>query len=330
MLIVFAGLSGTGKSTIARTLAGEIGAVWLRINSIEQGIRDSGVVPASIDDAGYRAAYAVAEDNLRLGLTVISDSVNDWLIVRDAWREAGLRAGARVVEVEIICSDIEEHRRRVAERSSDVPGLILPNWEETISRDYHPWEREHVVIDTSGRSVEECVAQIRAVLNPPDHIETKRCRLARLECADREGVAALYRCEETRRYLGGALGEGASAYRILHLLADKDAKHWTIRTREAQDFVGLASLSRHHDGPDLEISFQFLPAFWGQGLARETIGALLEYSSKTLKLPKLLAKTQAANLRSRRLLERLGMTPLRTTMRFGAEQIIYATTFSGG
>jgi len=67
MLIVFGGLPGTGKSTIARTLAIEIGAVWLRIDSIEQGIRDSGVVSGSLDDAGYRAAYAIAEDNLRSG-----------------------------------------------------------------------------------------------------------------------------------------------------------------------------------------------------------------------------------------------------------------------
>jgi predicted kinase len=76
MLIVFGGLPGTGKSAIARTLAREIGAVWLRIDSIEQGIRASGIAPGSLDDAGYRAAYAVAEDNLRLGLTVIGDSVN--------------------------------------------------------------------------------------------------------------------------------------------------------------------------------------------------------------------------------------------------------------
>jgi predicted kinase len=43
MLIVFGGLPGTGKSAIARTLAREIGAVWLRIDSIEQGIRASGI-----------------------------------------------------------------------------------------------------------------------------------------------------------------------------------------------------------------------------------------------------------------------------------------------
>ncbi|HWF93702.1 MAG TPA: AAA family ATPase [Xanthobacteraceae bacterium] len=165
MLIVIGGLPATGKSTIARTLAGELGAVWLRIDSIEQGIRDCGIVPGSLDAAGYRAAYAVAQDNLRLGLTVIGDCVNDWMTTRNAWRDAGLRAGVRVVEVEIVCSDLEEHRRRVEGRVSDIQGLTLPTWEETIGRDYHPWDRAPIVIDTAGRSVAACVARIRSELS---------------------------------------------------------------------------------------------------------------------------------------------------------------------
>ncbi|NBU29185.1 MAG: AAA family ATPase, partial [Caulobacteraceae bacterium] len=53
-LIVFAGLPGTGKSSIARGVAEAIRAVWLRIDTLEQAIRDSGVVRGSLDDAGYR------------------------------------------------------------------------------------------------------------------------------------------------------------------------------------------------------------------------------------------------------------------------------------
>src|ERR1700723_2998513 len=75
-LIVFAGLPGTGKSSIARALAKEGGAVWLRICSMEQAIRESTLAPGSVDDAGYRAACAVAEDNLRPGRDVGGDSVN--------------------------------------------------------------------------------------------------------------------------------------------------------------------------------------------------------------------------------------------------------------
>ncbi|HVY02850.1 MAG TPA: AAA family ATPase, partial [Caulobacterales bacterium] len=125
MFIIFAGLPGTGKSTIARVLAAETGAVWLRVDTIEQAIRGSGVAGEDLKDAGYRAAYALAEDNLRLGRTVIGDSVNPWMLTRDAWRDAGLRAGAPVLEVEITCSDVSEHRRRVETRAADAAGLAL-------------------------------------------------------------------------------------------------------------------------------------------------------------------------------------------------------------
>ncbi|MBV8089685.1 MAG: AAA family ATPase [Alphaproteobacteria bacterium] len=163
-LIVFSGLPGTGKSAIARVLAQQTGAIWLRIDSIEQAIRASGVVPGSLHDAGYRAAYAIAEDNLRLGHDVIADSVNPWMLSRDAWRDAGKRAGARVVEIETICSDREEHRRRIEARLSEVPGLILPDWDAVISRDYHPWDRDHMIIDTAHCNLAACVALIRKTI----------------------------------------------------------------------------------------------------------------------------------------------------------------------
>lgn len=163
-LIVLAGLPGTGKSSIARQLARDMGAVWLRVDSIEQAIRDAGVVPGSLDDAGYRAAYAVAGDNLLLGLDVVADSVNPWMLTRNAWRDAGLRAGARIIELEIVCGDVEEHRRRVETRTSEVPGLLLPDWRGVAARDYHPWDRGHLTIDTAGLSVAVCVALVRAML----------------------------------------------------------------------------------------------------------------------------------------------------------------------
>jgi predicted kinase len=163
-LIVFAGLPGSGKSTLARALAKEIGAVWLRVDSVEQAIRDSGIGSGTTGDAGYRALYAVAEDNLRLGRDVISDSVNPWMLTRNAWRDVGLRAGAHLVEIETVCTELAEHRCRIETRVNDIPGLIAPDWQAVTARDYHPWDRAHVMIDTAGRSVGECMELIRAVL----------------------------------------------------------------------------------------------------------------------------------------------------------------------
>ena len=163
-LIVFAGLPGTGKSSIARALAKQLSAVWLRIDSIEQAIRESALAPGSVDDAGYRAAYAVAEDNLRLGRAVVADSVNGWMLTRNAWRDVGVRSGAQVVEVEILCTDRDEHRRRLETRASEVPGLILPDWQAVIGRDYHPWDRDHLTIDTAGRSIAARIELVLAAL----------------------------------------------------------------------------------------------------------------------------------------------------------------------
>ena len=153
-----------GKTTIARELARQLGAVHLRIDSIEQAIRDSDVVAKPIDDAGYRVGYAVAEDNLTVGRIVIADSVNPLQITRDAWVAVADRAGVDAVEVELTCCDPQQHRQRVETRPADIRGLRLPTWEEVVSREYEPWTREHIVIDTTGRSIAEVVSGLREAM----------------------------------------------------------------------------------------------------------------------------------------------------------------------
>jgi predicted kinase len=164
MLIILGGLPGSGKTTIARELARQIGAVHVRIDSIEQAIRDSGALSQAVNDAGYRVGYAVAEDNLRIGRTVIADSVNPLAVTRDAWVAVASRARVNAIEIEVTCSDAKEHRQRVETRTTDISGLRSPTWQEVVSRDYQSWNRERMVIDTAGQSVEQNVRVLRAAL----------------------------------------------------------------------------------------------------------------------------------------------------------------------
>jgi predicted kinase len=132
MLIIVSGLPGAGKTTVARELARQLGAVHARIDSIKQAIRDSGAI---VEDAGSRVGYSVAEDKLRVGRTVIADSVNPLSLTRDAWVEIANRAQVSAIEIEVTCSDANEHRHRVERRTTDVSGLRLPTWQEVVSRD---------------------------------------------------------------------------------------------------------------------------------------------------------------------------------------------------
>lgn len=164
MLIILAGLPGSGKSTLARHLAGHLSAVYVRIDSIEQALARSTLRIRAAEDAGYAVGYAVAADNLRLGRTVVADSVNPIDLTRDAWRAVAADAGCAAVEVEVVCSDAAEHRRRVETRTADIAGHRLPTWQDVEAREYHAWTRDRIVVDTAGRPVGDCVAEVVAAL----------------------------------------------------------------------------------------------------------------------------------------------------------------------
>ena len=151
-----------GKTAVAAGLAREIGAVHLRIDSIEQALRRSGVEVSGPE--GYEVAYAIAADNLRLGRTVIADSVNPIEVTRAAWRGVAQRTGRRYVEIEVVCSDQAEHRRRVETRTVDIAGHELPTWQEVYEREYEPWEAG-IVVDTAGRPIEASVSELREELD---------------------------------------------------------------------------------------------------------------------------------------------------------------------
>lgn len=162
MLYIISGLPGTGKTTISQELASKWQAVHLRIDVIEQALREAGINLHGPE--GYMVAYRLAEHNLRLGLNVIADSVNPWKLTRAAWRAVAARAGAPFVEIEFICSNPAEHRRRVETRSSDITDFRLPTWEEVEHRDYEPWDTAHIVIDTAGQTPDQSLATLERLL----------------------------------------------------------------------------------------------------------------------------------------------------------------------
>jgi len=95
MLLIFGGLPASGKSTISKCIARELSAVHIRVDIIEQTVRDVGFT--EVHGEGFELAYKLAADNLALGLTVVADSVNPIGITRDAWRIVGETVGVPVL-----------------------------------------------------------------------------------------------------------------------------------------------------------------------------------------------------------------------------------------
>lgn len=157
VLIVVGGLPATGKSTAATALARRLRAPYLRVDHIEQAVVTWTALTHPVGPVGYAVAHALAGDQLRLGLDVIVECVNPSSVTRDAWVGTAAAAPAALLEVELVCRDAVEHRRRVETRTSDVAGLVKPTWAELGDRAYEPWDRPHLVLDTATTAVETAV-----------------------------------------------------------------------------------------------------------------------------------------------------------------------------
>jgi predicted kinase len=175
ILIVVGGLPATGKSTVASALARRAGFAFVRVDRIEQAIIDATELTQPLGPVGYLVAYGVAAEQLRHGISVVAESVNPLGITRDAWRGVAADNAARVLEVELICSDQAMHAGRVRTREVDVPGLRQPTWQQILDREYEPWDRGHLVIDTAVQSPVAAVGAIlEAAADVPDDVPADR------------------------------------------------------------------------------------------------------------------------------------------------------------
>lgn len=153
-LIVMAGLPGSGKSSVAEALGQLLDRAVLSVDPIEAAMWRSGIPQSMTGIAAYHVAEAIAEENLRLGLSVIIDAVNPVDAARDGWVGLAARREVGMMFVECECPDLGLHRDRITRRRRGIDGMAEITWDEVEARrrEYQPWSHDRIVLDTTEAS----------------------------------------------------------------------------------------------------------------------------------------------------------------------------------
>jgi predicted kinase len=134
---------------------------------VEAALKRSMLRLEAPEDAGYQAIAAIAAGNLALGHTVVADTVNPVEHSRQLWTETARACAATLVNVEVVCTDTDLHRRRVEARTGDIAGLTLPTWQQVVERQFQPWSEPRLRLDSAALSPQEAVETILRHVSGP-------------------------------------------------------------------------------------------------------------------------------------------------------------------
>ena len=146
-------------------------------------------------------------------------------------------------------------------------------------------------------------------------IETERLRLRRWESRDREPFARMNGDPRVMEFFPALLVQAESNAMVERIEAHFRAYGfglYAVELRQQHEFIGFAGLSvpafQAPCTPCFEIGWRLAAEHWGRGLATEAARAVVSHTFDSLGLDSLVSFTVPANVRSRRVMEKIGMT----------------------
>jgi RimJ/RimL family protein N-acetyltransferase len=147
-------------------------------------------------------------------------------------------------------------------------------------------------------------------------LETKRLKLQEITESDVEQIYMLHSSPEVDEYNTLGIPENIEVTEKLvrpmieaQKTGDRKSYDWKIIRKNSGEFIGLAGISLSANRFKLgEIYYELFPSHWGQGFATEVAKVLIKTGFDDFHLHKVEAGVSTENIRSIRVLEKLGMT----------------------
>ncbi len=145
-------------------------------------------------------------------------------------------------------------------------------------------------------------------------LETGRLLLRQWKLTDREPFAKLNADPQVMEFFPNTLSRedsDAMADRIQALIEKQGWDLWAVEIKTTQQFIGYVGLHAPDYelpfSPCVEVGWRLAYEFWGKGYAPEAALVALQFGFESLNLTEIVSFTTLSNVRSQRVMEKIGM-----------------------
>ncbi|MGE7843793.1 GNAT family N-acetyltransferase [Lysinibacillus sp. NPDC093712] len=145
-------------------------------------------------------------------------------------------------------------------------------------------------------------------------LNTQRLHLRRMEISDSYSLFKIWSDPDVTKFMNiASFTDEAQAKEMIELLEElaqaNEAIRFSMIERKSNEIIGTCGFNFiDFENNKAEIGYDLAKAYWGMGFAPEGIKALLKYAFESLKLNKIEAKVEPANVNSIRVLQKLNFT----------------------
>lgn len=134
--------------------------------------------------------------------------------------------------------------------------------------------------------------------------QTERLVLRPKAEKDIPNMFKMFNNNEVREFLGGY--PPRDEHSMLKMVRGRKETEWAVALKDTDEYIGEVLIPKIVDDYLGEIGYLFLREYWGNGFAYEAVSTIIEYCNNTLKLKRLCANIDNNNLKSKKLIEKLG------------------------